>query len=646
MRRRGDTSDQDGDGWSTVKPRKSFGADGAERFHGRMGGNFRDERRQPRDKDDRPGRAMDPFSRDKDLDDEGRPQNNGLAKAKADSWQKTDSAEGRIPEKRERIDKAKSWRERVPAPDAAEDRAAIGRGHDNKRWGREQRVERDPEWFDEPSEQRPEPRTQHDLQKWMDEMKKARDGPPAATQSPANDKPPHIRSPTVSAGPDKFFMAFGGSKTATETATTPSEPEAAKPKPAGKSSRFTSFFQNQDGGKQEPTPPPPAANAAAAPPPSSGGGLLSALQAAGSHPPDEEKQAFQQLLAKLQNQSMSATPPGPSPFAAPAPPSSGPPAAQDVKPSPFQQLMGGGERQDLPVPARPPPQHAQEIHAPRPQQQSARPEQLLQDLSGHHQRVSSQGSARGDGNMSRNNNNTEFLMNLMRNAPDNQRSESSMLRAAHQAQNQGPMAPPAEHQAEFPHDSRNAQRQMRPPPPPGFPMDDAFRGGESEFRHSQPTQILQRPPAPPGLEQMPPGWMGGAAGGSGGQMPPPPPQQQAQQGPRGPMIPPPGLPGGPPGAPPGRGGPMPPHMFPPNMPPMPPPPEALGSMPPRNMGPPPPGFFSGPPPPHGFLPSGMGGFNGPPGPGPGPDLPFVGSPFDSRGMPPPGGGRGGNFGRG
>src|SRR6202012_630533 len=37
FRRRGGDADQDSDGWSTVKPRKSFGHEGAERFQGRMG---------------------------------------------------------------------------------------------------------------------------------------------------------------------------------------------------------------------------------------------------------------------------------------------------------------------------------------------------------------------------------------------------------------------------------------------------------------------------------------------------------------------------------------------------------------------------------------------------------------------------------
>ena len=641
LRRRGESGDQDSDGWSTVKPRKSFGAEGAERFHGRMGGNFRDDKRPSRD--DRLGRSFDTFGRDGD--EEARSRNNGLNKGKPDPWHKNEASEPRVPEKRERIDRAKSWREREPEADAPEDHGA-GRSHDNKRWGREQRVEREPEWFDEPVEPKVEGRTQQDFQKWMEEMKKSKSGQPAGTQPaavpssespPQSAKPPVRSPPAAETGPDKFFMAFGS--TTGMDVTSPSEQaDTGRPKPTVKSSRFTSFFQSQDGGKHEQPLPMAATGPPPQPPPANGLAALLGAASGGAQAPDEERQAFQQLLAKLQKQSVSATPPGLSPFAAPPPNNAPEGGRQHAGLSPFQYQQRD-DRQDGPMP-RPPPQHAQEILAPRPQQQTARPEQLLQDLVGQHQRVSSQGSGRGDGHPSRNNPNTEFLMNLMRAGPDSQRSDSAMMRAAHQAQKQVlPMPHPNEREAEFAQDSRNAQRHMRPPPPPGFPMDDAFRGSEADIGQTRPTQILQRPP-PPGLDQMPPGWMGG------GQMPPPHPQQQQPQHQpqqpqhqRGPMIPPPGLAGGP-----GRNGPnVPngpmPHMFPPNMPPM-PPPEAMGNMPPRNMGPPPPGFFNGPP--HGFIPPGMGGFNGPPGP----ESPFVGSPFETRGMPPSAGGRGANFGRG
>ncbi|KAH7134242.1 hypothetical protein EDB81DRAFT_94363 [Dactylonectria macrodidyma] len=668
------------EGWSTVKPRKSFGHEGAERFHGRMGGNFRDDRRQPRERDgeaprDRPARNFDNFTRDKEGDDtEGRTRN-GLNRTKVEPWFKNEPTtnESLAPEKRERIDRAKSWRDRDKDAEPVDDRNS-GRNHDRRWGGREHRAEREPEWLDEPLEEHPEAHTQQDFQKWMEEMKKAKNrapsapgksGPTDSVEVPVEAEKPAQSAPAVEAGPDKFFMAFGGSKSGLD-ASTPGEPaEAAnKPKAAGKSSRFTSFFshaQEEARGRTDASSPmtgppmagPPMAGPLAGPPmpgipmsappmsaPPLSGQPLSGPPMAGPPmnglpflmgggpaappAPEEERQAFQQLLMKLQKQTMSATPPGPSPFA--APPHGTPPDGRKQNPmgspdQPFQQY-GGDRRMEGPPMGRPPPQHVQEILAPRPQPQ-ARPEQLLQDLVGQRQRAPSQPSGRPE--VVRNNSNTEFLMNLMRApAQDAQRNELLMRMAQPQKQPQMPLMNDRE-----PDYSRD-QRQMRPQPPPGFPMEDSFRNPDVDVRSNQPTQILQRPPPPPGLDQMPPNWMSG-----GGQLPPP-----VQQ--RGPMMGPPGLAGGlgglngPNG--PNRNMPMPPHMFPPNFPPGGMPPlEAMGGMPPRNMPPPPPGFFGGPP--HGFIPPGLGGYNGPP-----PE--FAGAPFEARGMPPSGNpGRGAAYGR-
>ncbi|CAM1511787.1 Fc.00g093000.m01.CDS01 [Cosmosporella sp. VM-42] len=637
--------DQESEGWSTVKPRKSFGHEGAERFHGRMGGNFRDERRQPKEREerettsrDRPLRNFDSFSREKEADEGDARPNNGLGRNKSESWFKPEPKETHVPEKRERIDKAKSWRDRDNRDvEPAEDRNS-GRTHGG-RWGREQRVEREPEWFDEAVEDQPEAHTQQDFQKWMESMKtKNSSSGPSKTVTVETaeaiieaEKPPVQSAPAVESGPDKFFMAFA-SNAGLDTATTPGELKETsnKSKPAGKSSRFTSFFsQPQEEARGRTEPPTPMADI----PLNGGNGGMPPMPPMPSMPPmpmgmgagqppapEEERQAFQQLLAKLQKQTMSATPPGPSPFAAPpqgTPTDNGRKSAITSPESPFQQY-GADRRMEMPM-GRPPPQHAQEILAPRPQQQSARPEQLLQDLVSQHQRATSQGSGRPD--TARNNSNTEFLMNLMRAPPDQQRSEQFMMRMQ-QPQKQPQMPPPNEREPDFLRDNRGPpQRQMRPQPPPGFPTDEPFQHADPDQRPNQPTQILQRPPPPPGLDQMPPNWM------PGGQMPPP------QQ--RGPMFPPPGLAGGP-----NRNIPM-PHMFPPNFPPgAMPPPEAMG-MPPRNMPPPPPGFFGGPP--HAFLPPGLGGFNGPLGPD---SHAFAGGPFEGRGMPPAGNpGRGPQYGR-
>ncbi|KAG6300419.1 hypothetical protein E4U09_006891 [Claviceps aff. purpurea] len=708
LRRRGD-GEQDGEGWNTVKPRKSFGAEGAERFHGKMGGNFRDEkngskdgnkeereavRERPgraieilmRDLDskrpatwidgnkeerevarDRQGRAIDILTRDLDLSDaEARPRN-APGRNRGDNWRASGAGEAPppAPEKKNR-DRTKSWRDRErDVAEPAEDRNA-GKAND-RRWGRErdQRQEREPEWLDEPAEAR-EAHTQQDFQKWMEQMKKAK-GASSTSNSKAAAEPiaeaarPSLLTSSVETGPDKFFLAFGGGSAATDV-TSPGESKdsVAKAKASGKSSRFTSFFSQPQGDPKPradlstPLTEPPANESTAAAgsatgPLGPGLGALFGLAGGGGGasgtlgaPPEEERQAFKQLLAKLQRASMNTPPPGPSSSA--NPPASNAPTDLTmmtkkkntvVSPDPQQQYTGvSGEA----GPAHRPSQHLQpEILAPRPQQQPARPDQLLQDLVGQHQRASSQGStSRPEPHSARNNSNTEFLMNLMRMAPESQRRDHVRVPSQPQL---GPQVQKHPHipsyndreQPEF--GGRENRNNMRPQPPPGFAMDEPFRNIDRESRQNPPTQILQRPP-PPGLDQMPPAWMAGAA-----QMPPPPQQ-------RGPMLPPPGLIGGLAGGPGGVGRNMHmPPMFPPNFPPgamL--PPDAMVGMPPRDMPPPPlppPGFFNGPP--HGFLPPGLGGFNGPP---PGPNG-FVGHPFDVRGPPPSAGnnGRGVNYGR-
>ncbi|CRJ88564.1 hypothetical protein BN1723_001591, partial [Verticillium longisporum] len=87
FRSRGD-GDQDTEGWSTVKPRKSFGAEGAERFHGRMGGGDRfTSDRKPRERDDhdaardRPRRTFDNHGKDAEVDESLEPRTrNGLSR--------------------------------------------------------------------------------------------------------------------------------------------------------------------------------------------------------------------------------------------------------------------------------------------------------------------------------------------------------------------------------------------------------------------------------------------------------------------------------------------------------------------------------------------------------------------------------------
>jgi hypothetical protein len=92
---------------------------------------------------------------------------------------------------------------------------------------------------------------------------------------------------------------------------------------------------------------------------------------------------------------------------------------------------------------------------------------------GHHQRLSSQSSGIPD--QARNNNNTEFLMNLMRMGPG--APPLSMAQPQPQKQ-QAPML-----ESDFsPRENRGPQRQMRPQPPPGFPLDESFHNADRESR--------------------------------------------------------------------------------------------------------------------------------------------------------------------
>jgi hypothetical protein len=479
--------------------------------------------------------------------------------------------------------------------------------------------------MDEPADEKVQAHTQEDFQKWKEEQQNKDRG----SKTPAEEVPkaelggdffglekPKFETPlAIDTGPDKFFGMWATPKdeNGPESTVESKKEGMAKSKTVGKSSRFTSFFtpaQEEPPRRQtEPPPPMPA-------PPASGFGAL--FQNSGQTSGDaSEKEAFQQLLQKLQRQTLAtsgSTPPA-NVSQQPKPPA---PEKHQSQPNPapeqFQQYRP--ERQDEGRPttsARNSQQALQDLLSQRQvagSQPTIRPEQMLQELVGQRQNAMSQSSVRADPPQNRN---TDFLMNLMKGQPEPQRTEQIMLRMPgtkpvdrqmdRQLQQQQMMEREQEMQREAAARERSAsQRQARPPP--GF-FDESFqqRGPPPQHdRPSQPTQILQRPP-PPGLDQMQPGWA-----------PPsqlPPPQQLRQH-----IAPPPGLAG--------RGiPPMPQQMFPPGFPGMGnfPPPEVMAG--PRGM--PPPGFFQGPPP--GFMPP---GFQGPEG------MAF-GGPFDGRGPPPNGG---------
>lgn len=616
------------------------------------------EDRRPRDRDDRDNgdrrnnRNLDHHGRDKDGDHlETTPRRNGMTRGKTEPWFKdspSSAANNDAPiSQRERIDRAKSWRDRDPEEKTVDrygDRNNE-RNHD-RRWDRDQRVERDPEWFGEAVEEKPQAHTAEDFKKFMESMKASKGGAPKPEEraSAVVDTPPPFQEsekvaspPALESGPDKFFTAFSSGSL---DAGTPGESkESSKPK-AGKSSRFMAFLAPQEESRAKTEPPTPAASGA---PPS-----------ATEAPPksEAEKEAFALLIQKLHRSGLgpSQEPSGQPQqglarfFDSPAPPQpqqqQQQPKSTVASPEPFQQY-GGDRREDPRIRGTPQQPSVHEMISPRPmgpptQPPVSRPEQALQDLLAQRHPLPPQVGNRGSQGSPAVNSNTEFLMRLMQSHrdPEPPRPEQLLVRMP-QPTKQVSLANTPDREQDFQRDRGVPQRQIQQRPgPPGF-MDEQFHP-EMDSRPQQPTQILQRPP-PPGLDHhMLPFPVGGIAGGNGnggGQMPP---QQR-------PMIPPPGLVNGPPP----RNGPM-PGMFPPNFPPVggfpgPHPGEGLvGPGPPRSMQPPP-GFFPGGPPPPGFLPPGMsvGGYQG--GPDGGPPGVFGGGlpPFDRRGMLPPGAYRGG-----
>lgn len=644
---------EDSDGWSTVKPRKSFGTEGAERFNGRMGvDRTRDERRfkdrEERDGKDKP-RGFDTFSRDKDADhDQDRERDsrrNGTGRGRNEIlWRERDNNEppstprDRNSNGERMVDRSRGWREkeRDERAERGADRGERGdrteradRG--DRRWDRDrdQRQERQPEWADTQVDEKATGHTKEDFQKWMEQMQ----GKDKASKAPVEDvapqteptasffelEPKKVETPlAIDTGPDKFFGMWSAPKEDTnpDSGLEIKQEGPTKAKTVGKASRFTSFFTPQEEPQRRQTEPP----AALAPATSLGGlgALLSGSHSAGS----EDKEAFDRLMQKLKASTASSTPPvNESQQRRPPPVLEKPQGIISPQPESFHQYRP--ERQEELRPSTRNSQQAlQDFVAQRQMtgsQPTVRPEQVIQDLVGQRHTA----SARPDQPQSRNSN-TEFLMGLMQSAkaaPEPQRTEQVLLRMPPKVvpdlrqiqqemldrQQEMQLREVLQQQRER---SASQRQQGRPQPPPGFYEDPpAFQRVSQHERSNnppQPTQILQRPP-PPGLDI---GWDRQAQ------------LQQQQQQHRIPqnIAPPPGLANGGPS----RGMPM-PQMYPPAFPMGSFPPPDVMAGPPRNMQMnPPPGFFSPP----GFMPPGMGGgFQ---------EMAYGGGPFDGRGPPPQG----------
>lgn len=647
FRGRGD-SDRDGEGWNTVQPRKSFGQEGAERFTGRMGGDHR--HRDDRGLKERDENESVKDNRRRTFDNEGEegdaPRRNGLTRGKTEPWFKENAAKAVDPAERamnrERIEKAKSWRTHDTEDKPGHSRGDRNNERHDRRWDRERetRQEREPEWMDEPAEEKNAAHTEEEFRKFME---RARGGPkPAEKAADAFEGPPGLPSfftadtaavksaPAAEQRPDKFFAKFS------ETAVTTlgdEKPEVGNA-PAAKSSKFAKLFGSsqpvETRGYTEPSTP-----AAGLPPATNGSGPGDAPAS------DADKQAFAALLSKLHlppKQQSTPTPPNVNAYTQPPPPQPPPSQPQNAPQDPLRNLeqafaqrnslgspdppglsYGLGRPEEPRLRSVPPPRP--EIMAPRPMQPSTQPptvrhDQMLHELVAARHNAQSQGSGRADMPTDQH---SAYLMQLMqRRIPDQPARPIESIMRQPQPQRQVPMHHFEPEPNAFVREHGPAQqRQMRPPA--GF--EDQFRRSEGDGRmmqlQPQPPHILQRQQIPPGLDQgIPPQqlWSG---------QQPPPVQRQ------GPMIQPPMQQGGraPPGLP--FGGPVMGNNMPPNMLP------SGDNIPGLPRGMPPPGFFPGGPPPPGpgFMPPpGMGG------PFPGPDGFFPPGPFDGRGgMPPPGG---------
>lgn len=669
-------ADREGEGWNKVKPRKSFGQDGAERFTGRMGG---ESHRQQRD--DR-GRERDDLDASKDrrrtFDTDGEegdaPRRNGLTRGKPESWSRDTAAKQPVDPteralNRERIEKAKSWRSEEKSGNPRGDRGDRGergersdRNHD-RRWDtreREQRPERAPEWLDEPVQEKNAGHTQEDFRKFMERARggaKAAELPADSTDGPGG--PPSFFTPDSSAvqsapvlaqplAQDAFFARFSNA-----AATTPGDDSSDATRGAvEKQSKFARMFSAQPAPQLAPQPTEPRGYTGGYTEPSTpavgaanGGGPAEASQ----HVPDKHWEA---LMSKLQSSKVQGTPtpPNANAMSQPPPPQSHSNQSPSVNnetvrnltqaldqkanlSSPDPPLSFGLGRPEEPRLRSVPPQRP-ELMQPRPMQPPSQPptvrnDQLIHELLAQRPNAQSQGSVRS--NLTADPHSAHLMQLLQHQQIPDQRPIEPVMRLPPQNQRQPSMHFEPEPSVFMRDHGLVQQRQMQPLA--GF--ENQFRRSEGDGRMMLQQQQQQPPPHPHILQRqqmIPPGLDHGPPPSQqmypplGQRQPPMIPQPQMQQGGRAP----PGLLFG---SGPSMGNGPPPNGLPPNMLQ---PGNSMHDGPPRGM--PPPGFFAGGPPPHGgpnFMPPpGMGvPFPGPdafyqPGPGP----------YDGRGgMPPPGG---------
>lgn len=418
LRRRGDNNDQDSEGWSTVKPRKSFGHEGAEHFQGRMGGALerftpREDRKHAReggdrDSGDRRNRTFDQQPRDKDGEDSEGPRWHGLNNRTRTEREPRvkENSDGAPLSQRDRIDRASNWRDRAPATAEKHNDRQSDRGYDRRSDRDHHRNERVPEWDNPleeeetefvPRREKPGGHSKEDFEKFREEMRakdRAMNNPNQASTDEAPSKtgasvdtPNKMMSVSaIEAQPsfDKFFAAVGGGNaldigSPSADARTP----GSVPKPASKS-RFTNFFSAQQLDTRSTAEPSPAP---AAPAPAAARELTEEESRA------RESEAFKaNILSKLMlsaQPSVSPLPQGsqPPPGVTRATPSfsehssglgfgglaslfpsmvggSHPSGSAVSSPGPLQQYGGGAERREDPRVRGPQPPMGQDLASP------------------------------------------------------------------------------------------------------------------------------------------------------------------------------------------------------------------------------------------------------------------------------------------
>ncbi|KAI9724128.1 MAG: hypothetical protein M1812_000847 [Candelaria pacifica] len=286
---------EESEGWTNVRPRKSFGQEEGERFRRKTGDrdNERD-RDNPRDVHGSHKPHENHSGRDREHDDKDGPsRRNGFGRGRNEpTWFKDEkTADSKERDRAKEDSRDKEWRDNNR-------RGARGSDRD---WTRGGKLEQDPEWMaSTANEEKPQAHTQADFQRWKERMKA---GNAAAEEKPkfvevdhqrqvsGNTKstPPIQKVDTpllMDSGIDKFFGLFNEPPKATEDSSSNGASKSAKKELAksatAKSSRFTSFFTPQE------EAPPQQLESAPAP--------LAAMSRDSS---SEDKEGFQRILQML-----------------------------------------------------------------------------------------------------------------------------------------------------------------------------------------------------------------------------------------------------------------------------------------------------------------------------------------------------------